>query len=162
MKLTSMLLAVALLAMPAARLQAQNTAPRPTNVRLTFRLIEADGFKDDDPEIRPVVAELRKLFRFQGYKLMTTSILTGTSWPPSTVRQTVADDRAQEYVITADLRGGTAEEIGISVSLTGLGHQVLIQASVNLQDGKTVVLGTARGTSGTGALILTVTPTINP
>ena len=36
------------------------------NVLLTFHLIQADGFTDEDPEISDVVSELRKLFNFRG------------------------------------------------------------------------------------------------
>ncbi|MEO5509524.1 MAG: hypothetical protein ABIS27_02775, partial [Longimicrobiales bacterium] len=45
----------------------QDRATRPTradpvNVRLTFILIQADGYTNEDPEIRPIVTELRKIF----------------------------------------------------------------------------------------------------
>ena len=42
---------------------------------LTFHLIQADGFTDEDPEISDVVSELRKLFNFRGYRLLSTSVL---------------------------------------------------------------------------------------
>ena len=45
------------------------------NVQLVFNLVEADGFTDDDPEISDVVSELRKLFNFRGYRLLSTSVL---------------------------------------------------------------------------------------
>ena len=44
------------------------------NVLLTFHLIQADGFTDEDPEISDVVSELRKLFNFRGYRLLSTSV----------------------------------------------------------------------------------------
>ena len=44
------------------------------NVLLTFHLVQADGFTDQDPEISDVVDELRKLFNFQGYRLLSTSV----------------------------------------------------------------------------------------
>lgn len=44
------------------------------NVLLTFHLIQADGFTDQDPEISDVVSELRNLFNFRGYRLLSTSV----------------------------------------------------------------------------------------
>ena len=44
------------------------------NVLLTFHLVEADGFADEDPEISDVVSQLRNLFNFRGYRLLSTSV----------------------------------------------------------------------------------------
>jgi len=44
------------------------------NVLLTFQLIQADGFTEQDPEISEVVSQLRKLFSFEGYRLLATSV----------------------------------------------------------------------------------------
>ncbi|MFQ5538400.1 MAG: hypothetical protein ACE5GJ_13225 [Gemmatimonadota bacterium] len=38
-------------------------------VRLTFQLVEADGFSGTDPAIAEVEKELRKVFDFKGYRL---------------------------------------------------------------------------------------------
>jgi len=85
------LLAAITLALPTA-VSAQGTEIRPINVRLTFHLIEADGEQRADPEILAVTTELRKLFRFDGYRLVTKSVLNATAWPHSNVRQRVSDD----------------------------------------------------------------------
>jgi hypothetical protein len=158
----------------AAPLRAQQPEPpKPTNVMLTFHIIEADGFEGDDPEIRPIVAELRKLFRFHGYRLLSRSILTGTSWPSSQITQQVApegDDRTFNIEARLD---GDGRLTRLSVQLDGHfttnrnGVDVpdgarLITASVNLQDGKTVVLGSSRTSGRAAAIILAVTPKINP
>ena len=45
------------------------------NVQLVFDLVQADGFTDEDPGIADVVAELRMLFNFRGYRLLSTSVL---------------------------------------------------------------------------------------
>ena len=143
---------------------AQNTEPAraaPANVRLTFHLIEADGFQGDDPEIRPIVTELRKLFRFQGYRLVSKSVLHAVADPPSAVSQQVTDDLGRPFIIRARVaRDG--EHLRLAVDLSYAGRGTLIDASVNLQNGKTVVLGSARPDKESGALILAVTPTIDP
>jgi hypothetical protein len=146
--------------------QAQKVEQQTMNVLLTFHLIEADGEQRDDPEILPVVTELRKLFRFQGYRLASKSVLTATAWPPSRVRQIVSDAMGSTYIIAADVEKAN-NDVRLSVALHATAsNDDLINASVTLQDGKTVVLGTTsgsmKGQRGAGALILAVTPAINP
>jgi len=152
------------LGLPPVTAAAQSVSQRPTNVRLTFHLIEADGEQREDPEIQAVTTELRKLFRFQGYRLVSKSILNATAWPHSNVQQKLTDDLGRAYNINASVESnGTDVRLGVSLSVAG---EQLIDAAVNLQDGKTVVLGTTsgplRGQSRSSALILAVTPTINP
>lgn len=160
--------ALALLALlVAAPAMAQDTQliNRARNVQLTFHVIEADGFQNDDPEIRTVVTELRKLFRFQGYRLLSESVLHATANPRSSVNQQVADDERRLYHIGADV-STVGDDLALAVRLglrTGAEDWTwLINASVRLQDGKTVVLGTARLAGQSGALILVVTPRIDP
>jgi hypothetical protein len=165
--------ALLLAILPAtARSQQPQPTRRPTNVRLTFHLIEADGFQGDDAEIRPIVTELRRIFRFQGYRLVSKSVLNGTSWPGSRVNQQVAaDGQDRVFTIDAELDGDGMGLVRLTVSLDsrfttthdGVRSEQrgrLISASVNLQDGKTVVLGSSRQTGESAAIILAVTPTI--
>ena len=158
------LLTAITLALPAA-VSAQGTEIRPINVRLTFHLIEADGEQRADPEILAVTTELRKLFRFDGYRLVTKSVLNATAWPHSNVRQRVSDDAGRSYLISADVESN-GSNVRLVVTLGSENEGNLIAASVNLQDGKTVVLGTTsgsfKGQANSKALILAVTPTINP
>jgi hypothetical protein len=152
--------------------QQQPSSPRPTNVRLTFHLIEADGFQGDDAEIRPIVTELRRIFRFQGYRLVSKSVLAGTAWPGSRVSQQIAaDGQERVFSIDAELAGDGMGLVRLTVSLDSrfvtsdngvrsVQSGRLISASVNLQDGKTVVLGSSRQTGESAAIILAVTPTI--
>jgi hypothetical protein len=60
-----------------ARMLSQFDRPRPL-VRLTFRLIQADGALTSDPAIADVEATLRKLFRFRGYRLVEEGIFSAT------------------------------------------------------------------------------------
>ena len=44
-------------------------------VRFRFHLVQADGFTEQDPEIADVVNELKKLFNFRGYRLVSTPVV---------------------------------------------------------------------------------------
>jgi len=158
--------------LPASVRSQQATSPRPTNVRLTFHIIEADGFQGDDAEIRPIVTELRRIFRFQGYRLVSKSVLNATSYPISHVSQQIAADGQERiFTIEAEIDGDGAGLVRMMVNLDGrfvttdngarsVQAGRLISASVNLQDGKTVVLGSSRQNGESAAIILAVTPTI--
>lgn len=158
------LAALALLIAVPAMAQDEPTQTITRNVQLTFHLIEADGFQGDDPEIAAVVTELRKLFRFQGYRLLSKSVLHATANPGSSVSQQVADDQGRGYHISADVAsagGDLALTVELGLMQQSGGYTGLIDASVRLQDGRTVVLGSARLSGQSGALILAVTPTID-
>ena len=140
------------------------------NVQLVFHLVEADGFTDDDPEISDVVSELRKLFNFQGYRLLSTSVLNvGLSYfSPGTVtgsgRQRIApDDSRTPLAISAEVRARRADgTVRATVTLTDLVPLPLLEASVTMRDGQRVVLGSARRSADAPVLILIVTPRIDP
>ncbi len=161
MKSTFAALFLLLFASPALA-QRGMQAPTPTNVRLTFHLIEADGFVADEAEIRSIVTELRKLFRFQGYRLASKSVLNATAWPSSEVSQQITDPDGGIYTVKAEVSAIDSGTVRLAVVLWGGGGGELIRASVNLADGKTVVLGSAKPSQNARALILAVTPTINP
>ena len=176
---------ISLLLLVAGPLSAQRATQVPVsaNVRLTFHLIQADGFTEDDPEIRPIVVELRKLFRFHGYRLASKSLLQAVTY--ETVRQRITDPEGQSYMIEANVSGEGVRvstnvpplqterrPINLRVKLylppfppfptTNSTQNVLIDASVSLTDGKTAVLGSAQNNAASKAVILTVTPVINP
>ncbi|MGD8277419.1 MAG: hypothetical protein PVH00_05305 [Gemmatimonadota bacterium] len=151
-----------LVASPVLAQQRAMQTPQPTNVRLTFHLIEADSFQGEDADIRAIVTELRKLFRFQGYRLASKSILNATAWPPSNASQRITDPDGGIYTLSARVSTIDSTTVRLEVELMGTGNRDLIVASVNLADGKTAVLGSAKPNQNARALILAVTPTINP
>jgi hypothetical protein len=141
-----------------AEVLARYDRPKPW-VRLHFQLIEADGARTADPRIAQVEAELRKLFRFTGYRLLTEAVLSGTA--RSNVSQTLGE--AQNFSIgveIVDVR--TVNDTGIvsmdvqlrSLFGTGLGSQI------NAREGQTVVLGNTR--MGQGDRQTTVILTVRP
>ena len=150
--------------------EREDAAETVQNVQLVFHLVEADGFTDDDPEISDVVSELRKLFNFQGYRLLSTSVLNiGLSYfSPGTVtgsgRQRIAlDDSRTPLAISAEVRARrTQGTVRATVTLTDMVPLPLLEASVTMRDGQRVVLGSARRSTDAPVLILIVTPSIDP
>jgi type II secretory pathway component GspD/PulD (secretin) len=141
-----------------AAVLAQYDKPKPW-VRLHFQLIEADGARTADPRIAAVETELRKLFRFTGYRLLTEAVLSGTA--RSNVSQTLGE--AQNFSIGVDIVDvRTINDTGIvsmnvqlrSLFGTGLGSQI------NAREGQTVVLGNT--SMGDGARRTTVILTVRP
>jgi hypothetical protein len=134
-----------------ARVLAEHDRPRP-GLRLTFRLIEANGAAATDPAIADVEATLRNLFRFRGYRLVGEAV-------------TAAAERQE---ITLWLGSQTERHrLGVTVyDLTGVGDGATLRLEVRLFDnletgltipvGKTAVVGSAQPRSGKGTLILTV------
>lgn len=154
-----------------------------SNVLLTFHLIEADGFTDVDPEISDVVTELRSLFNFGGYRLLSTSVFNVGLMVDSSGRTTGA---GSQRVIPSDSTTPLTISAGVSsrrstgtvrarVTLTdettrpteGIlfaseEERPLLEASVTMRDGQSVVLGSARRTAEEPVLILVVTPRMVP
>jgi hypothetical protein len=147
-----------------ARVLAQFDNPRPT-VMLHFQIIEADGASDTDPAIADVEQELRKVFRFQGYRLVAETQVQGNEY--SDIRQTVRDSNAPEafpFVIdgrVSDVNvtaNDTTLALAINVSMppNNTPHATILQTSVTLPTGHSVVLGTGQARGYEGALILVV------
>lgn len=136
-----------------ARVLAEYDKPRP-ELRLTFRVIEADGSVVTDPAIADVEAALRKLFRFRGYRLVGEGVVT-----------------ASENNGVSQMIGGPAGVYRLDVTVhrvRGAGDSATVQMDVRLLDGlstgltiplgKTAVVGSAQARTGKGTLILTVRP----
>ena len=154
------------------------------NVLLTFHLVQADGFTDQDPEISDVVSELRKLFNFQGYRLLSTSIFNvGLVRNPSGVymrgdglQRIIPGDSETPLTIKAEISSRRSTgSVRAKVTLTDVTtRQVvfgdgassqrlpLLEASVTIRDGQRVVLGSARRSAEEPVLILIVTPRVDP
>lgn len=158
------------------------------NVQLVFHLVEADGFTGDDPEISDVVSELRKLFNFRGYRLLSTSVLNIGLARTSNVmvggrgsQRIVADDAETPLAIHAEVSARrSTRDVRAKVTLSGGGSGTstlrqreggvfrmevlgpLLEASVTIRDGQRVVLGSARRSAEDPVLILIVTPSLDP
>ena len=138
------------------------------SIGLYFQLILGDGQATSDSSIAEVVAELQKLFRFQGYQLIAEGSVSGLE--RTHVEQLMYDQRLvpdqplpsgvmyRRYRAEADIGTvsgtGDATQIEFAVSLSS-DDSFLFEASVVLGVGNTVVLGTLQ-LPGNQALILTV------
>ena len=151
------------------------------NVLLTFHLVEADGYTDDDPEISDVVTELRKIFNFQGYRLISSSLfnvgmhLSGYDTDPlrgSGSQRIVVENSDVVLEVNASLRAAQRSRlVRGTVTLTDITRFVhstrrelppLLEITVNMRDGQKVVLGSAPRTAEEPVLILVVTARIDP
>ena len=153
------------------------------NVQLMFHLVQADGFTDEDPEIKDVVTELRKLFNFQGYRLLSTSVLNVVlerkpGWAElrgGGTQRMFAGDSETLLAMDVDLSADRASEtVRVKVMLTNVvpWHiransdvdpvDEFLEASVTIRDSQTVVLGSTRLSLEEPVLILVVTPRFDP
>ena len=151
-----------------ARVLEEFDSPR-QSVSLHFQVILANGQTTPDSSIADVVAELRNLFRFEGYQLIAEGFVAGHE--RSQVSQTMFDKRLNPgspippgilytaYSARAEI--GTMSGapdltvVELAVELWERQGDALFGASVTIGVGNTVVLGTLQ-LPGNQALILTV------
>jgi len=176
-------LALAVLAGAASAQEGEEVAEHIQNVLLTFHLVQADGFTDEDPEISDVVSELREIFNFQGYRLLSTSVFNVGMMAGSSGRSTsgfgsqriIPGDSATPLTVSATLSSRTSTGVvRAHVTLTdqttrptgefrfGNERMPLLGATVSMRDGQGVILGSARRAAEEPVLILVVTPRIDP
>jgi len=139
-----------------ARVLAQYDHSQP-GVRLTFKVIEADGAAPSDTSIRDIEATLRTLFRFRGYKLISEGLVVGAQNSRST--QTLGGSGGP-YVLQTSIEwvtgSGDSATIHVEVHLAFPGGEFV--TTVGIPVGKTAVLGNVKGGPPNSALILTVRP----
>lgn len=127
--------------------------------RLRFQLIEADSFQEDDPAIADVVAELRSLFRFQGYRLLGEAVVTLASQEMSeqAVEQRFLGPE-ENFRVEARIRMERSDMVRLQpvlLYLEDLGDY-LLETSVTVAQGQTVIIGGASAREGGRSFILTV------
>ena len=185
-KIRSALIAVLALGVLAGAASAQEgeKAPDIHNVLLTFHLVQADGFTGEDPEISEVVSELRKIFNFKGYRLLSTSVfniglvrssrgayvigdglqrvfLTGSD-AALTIKAEVSSRLAPPGTVRAKVTLTDATTRPTERSTSRSERLPLLEASATIRDGKTMVVGSPRRTADGPVLFLIVTPRIDP
>ncbi|MGE0439963.1 MAG: hypothetical protein AB7S39_05690 [Gemmatimonadales bacterium] len=126
-------------------------------VRLHFQLIEADGPSKADPAIADVEAELRKLFRYEGYRLLNEAVVGGAEG--SSIEQIVgkAADSFQLNATIGEVRG-SADSGTVQLQVGVRSNWGSLSTTVNARAGQTLVVGNAQLVRGGGTLILTVRP----
>jgi hypothetical protein len=134
-------------------------------VRLHFQIIEASDrgpAGQSDSAIADIEAELRKLFKYQRYRLLSDAVIGGTEG--SHIEQAVGDITTMDgngWMITADI--GTVRAFGDSgrVELrVGIRnpYRGALETTVNGRIGQTIVVGNAQLASGGGTIVVTVKP----
>ena len=140
-----------------ARVLAEFDQPIPP-VRLRFQLIEADSFQDEDPAIAEVVQELRSLFRFDGYRLLGEALVTlagGTMDTQEFMQRFLGTEETFEIHAATRMDRPGAVRLDPVRLLQG-GNDILLETSVNVSQGQTVVIGGAKARLGGRSFILTV------
>lgn len=138
-----------------AQVLAEHDKPA-ANIRLVFQVIRANGAGPRDSSIAAVETELRRLFRFAGYRLVAEGMTTVGPDAPCRVRM---DGQGGPYHIVGDV--GQITVVGdsgvahIRFALEGPRGGNILQSELTLGLGRTVVLGGQLGTEP-GAVILAV------
>jgi hypothetical protein len=131
------------------RVLQQYDVPR-SDARLHFQLVEADHFTGTDPAIAPVEAQLKKIFQFKGYRLIGEAVVGAADG--SKVSQRLPGGysvRAQIYRTDP----GTIRVQEIQLWAPGAGP--VLQTTVNIHPGQTLVVGNAaEGGKSTATLLL--------
>ncbi len=135
-----------------SRVLKEYDAARP-DVRLHFQLIQADDFKGSDPRIAPVERQLRKIFQFRGYRLAGEAYVEATDRTPITQRFQGTDT---PYELQGWVQWMSSTEIQLRAQLTAPGYGTLLQTTVNLRPGQTLVLGSSPKMKPAGTLLLVV------
>jgi hypothetical protein len=139
-----------------ARILAELDQPRPS-VRLRFQIIQADGVTRQDPAIAEIEETLRKLFRFEGYRLLADAVMAGTEG--AVLNQDVSGG-GHVFRVGAEIQEiravGDSGAVRIAVSLEMRGGA--LRTTITIPVGEIAVLGNAQvGTNG-GQVVLAVRP----
>lgn len=135
------------------RVLAEHDRPRP-GVVLHFRIIEADGAAAPDSAIADVVAQLERLFRYDGYRQAGEAVILANPGSAQTFRAGPNYGVSSRVVDVYTGGGSSTVELNVEMGVLGLG--TVLETSVKAPIGQTVVLGTTRPEEQRGALILTV------
>lgn len=135
-----------------ARVLEEFDKARP-DVRLRFQVIEADGFEGNDPAIADVETELRKLFQFRGYRLAAQAMVTLANG--SHVAQTLTGVGGS-YELEGRAAWQQPSAMGLEVQLRTERGVPILETTVNIRPGQTLVLGTSPKEGSTATLLLTV------
>lgn len=157
--LVALLLSAAAVATEAAVAQDADQRPPPRNARFVFQLVEANGFENTDPEIQDVVSELRELFRFDGYRLVDTALLNSAAHGAGARARLAGGAFGAFEVSTWVEETRDPQLLRVSVELRSEEEGSPMEATVNVRDGQTLVLGSTRTSSG-AALILIMRTTV--
>ncbi len=130
--------------------------PEPS-VRLHFRIIEANGGGETDPELAEIADALPKeVFRFKNYRLIGETVISGLEWSEVAQRVVAVDRVYWIRGMIGEVRA--ADDSGTVKLVVGLhtDEGQIFQTAVNARVNQTLVLGSAQANPQSGALILAV------
>jgi len=136
----------------------------PANIRLQFQIIRADGAGPADASIASIEAQLRRLFRFTGYRLLAQSSTVSTGHSGFRLRATSGND---VYDIEGSLEDalimGDSGSARLTINLASARHGPILNTRLNIRLGHTAVIG-GQPVGEAGALVLAVRaePEVNP
>lgn len=139
-----------------ARVLAEFDQPVP-GLRLRFQLIEADSFQEPDPAIAEVTGQLRSLFRFEGYRLLGEALVSvaGERNSQETRQRFLGTDEDFLIEVEASIQRPGVVRLD-PVRLWENGEDMLLETSVTVNAGQTLVIGGAKAQQGERSYILTV------
>jgi len=141
-----------------ARVLEEFDQPIP-GVHLFFQLIEADSFQGEDDAIAGVVAELRSLFRFEGYRLVGEAMVPVSGPSPygtNFTQRFTGMGTDTPMTVQARVRVLPSGSVRLeTVSLSDFWDE-LLSTSVNVAPGQTLVIGGTQATREDRTFILTV------
>ena len=135
----------------------------PGNIRLQFQIIRADGAAPPDSAIAQVESQLRRLFRFRGYRLIAQA--TTVSSGNSNFRVRTSGDH-EEFDIEGGLEdiivSGDSGSARLAVNLSASRFGPILNTRMNIRLGHTAVIGGQP--VGADALVLAVRaePDVSP
>lgn len=139
---------------------------------LRFQLIAAENTQNRDPAIAAVEAQLRDLFRFPGYRLLSEATATASAGEQFNLLIPADDERFQlnghvmsvstaEGDQTARLRVSLERPVPVALQGKALPGSIL-GTGLSVPIGQTVVLGSSTPGGNIQAIILVVRPEIVP
>ena len=137
----------------------------PDEYVLHFQLVEANGTTETDPRIADIEAELKRLLRFDGYRMLGETFVT-TAGGAIAQRIPVAD-RIRGYSVEGRLESGgssrtgpglrvfsATRELSLALSIgteerrpdggTRSGSGYYLSSTVHVREGQTIVIGSAQ------------------
>ena len=127
----------------ARMLEEFDVATKPPSYRLHFQVVAANGDESTDPRLAPVEAELRKVFRFDGYSLVGEGFVTVSQ---GGFDLSITPDGEPDFYHVDGMIHGTAELAlvihGPSIPLAeGKSTGGQIRTRLGFRPGQTLVLG---------------------
>ncbi len=140
-----------------ARVLAEFDVPL-QGLRLRFQLIEADSFQEPDPAIAHLVDQLGELFRFEGYRLLGEAVVQVAGGDQAThqARQRFLGPE-DDFQVDLNFRTERSGSVRLDpIRLWAGDHDVILETSVGVSAGQTLVIGGARARQGGRSYILAV------